>query len=109
MSQRILKLCVASLLNILCFPDGHRAIVSAEAQISKQPAGVLSGLVGAEQAFVCLYLDLQCPASPPPLAAIYPCCMLACLWGILVRLVMCVMVGHRKLKIEIIKLLTILC
>ena len=30
-------------------------------------------------------------------------------WGILVRLVMCVMVGHRKLKIEIIKLLTILC
>ena len=29
--------------------------------------------------------------------------------GILVRLVMCVMVGHRKLKIEIIKLLTILC
>ena len=31
------------------------------------------------------------------------------IWGILVRLVMCVMVGHRKLKIEIIKLLTILC
>ena len=30
-------------------------------------------------------------------------------WGILVRLVMCVMVGHQKLKIEIIKLLTILC
>ena len=29
--------------------------------------------------------------------------------GILVKLVMCVMVGHRKLKIEIIKLLTILC
>ena len=29
--------------------------------------------------------------------------------GILVRLVMCVMVGHRKLKIEIIKLLTIVC
>ena len=32
-----------------------------------------------------------------------------CYGGILVRLVMCVMVGHRKLKIEIIKLLTILC
>ena len=32
-----------------------------------------------------------------------------CYRGILVRLVMCVMVGHRKLKIEIIKLLTILC
>ena len=24
MSQRILKLCVASLLNILCFPDHHQ-------------------------------------------------------------------------------------
>ena len=35
--------------------------------------------------------------------------LLVCLHrGILVRLVMCVMVGHRKLKIEIIKRLAIL-
>ena len=54
-------------------------LVKDAAQISKHSAG----LVGS-QAFVCLYLDLQCPASPRPLAAIYPCCMLACLCSVIV-------------------------
>ena len=54
-------------------------LVKDAAQISKHSAG----LVGS-QAFVCLYLDLQCPGPPRPLAAIYPCCMLACLCSVIV-------------------------
>ena len=55
--------------------------------------------------YIWAYMPSKSWKDPSNLAVgpLWPC------RGILVRLVMCVMVGHRKLKIEIIKLLTILC